>query len=475
MNRNKKILNVTMAAGMAAVLGTTPVIAAAQEADNAVSKEETVYVNATAEGEVKDITVSDWLKNSGSAEGDVSDVSDLEGIKNVKGDESFTQDGDKVTWSTDSSDIYYQGTSNKELPVDMKIKYYLDDQEITPDELAGKSGHLRMEVSYTNKSKKTVKVDDKDVEVYSPFVMVTGMILSSDNFSNVTIDNGKVISDGDKEMVVGVAVPGLKASLDLSDDLSDKIDIPEGFTMEADVTDCSMENTFTMAVTDLLSSLNLDESDDLDDLQDSLDELDDAAVKLVDGSKDLYDGTKELYDGTKDLKDGTSQLYDGATDLDDGAKELADGTDTLYDGTKELDDGAKTLNTGAGELYDGTSQLYSGTKTLYDGTRTLYGGASTLASSYNEFDAGVASAKSGASKLNSGAKSLQSGIAQYTSGVGSLASGVNSYTKGVDTVNSNMKEYKKGMKSLADGVNQYVAGGNQLASGVTTYVMEPFS
>ena len=103
---------------MAAVLGTTPVIAAAQEADNGVSKEETVYVNATAEGEVKDITVSDWLKNSGSAEGDVSDVSDLEGIKNVKGDETFTQDGDKVTWNTDSSDIYYQGTSNKELPVD---------------------------------------------------------------------------------------------------------------------------------------------------------------------------------------------------------------------------------------------------------------------------------------------------------------------------------------------------------------------
>ena len=93
---------------------------------------------------MKDITVSDWLKNSGSADGDVSDVSDLEGIKNVKGDETFTQDGENVTWNTDSSDIYYQGTSNKELPVDMKIKYYLDDQEITPDELAGKSGHRRM-------------------------------------------------------------------------------------------------------------------------------------------------------------------------------------------------------------------------------------------------------------------------------------------------------------------------------------------
>ena len=191
MNRNKKLLNATMAAGMAAVLGTTPILAATQDAKNAVSKEETVYVNATAEGDVKDITVSDWLKNSGAADGEVSDVSDLEGIKNVKGDETFTQDGENVTWNTDNSDIYYQGTSNKELPVDMKIKYYLDDKEITPEELAGKSGHLRMEVSYTNKSKKSVKVDNKNVEVYSPFVMVTGMMLSSDNFTNVTVDNGK--------------------------------------------------------------------------------------------------------------------------------------------------------------------------------------------------------------------------------------------------------------------------------------------
>ena len=376
MNRNrKKAVAASLAAGMAAVMAVTPVMAA----DSNISKEETVYVNAAADGTPEEITVSDWLKNSGSAEGDVSDVSDLEGIKNVKGDETFTQDGDKVTWNTDSSDIYYQGTSNKELPVDMKIKYYLDDQEITPEELAGKSGHLRMEVSYTNKSKKTVKVDKKDVEVYSPFVMVTGMILSSDNFSNVTIDNGKVISDGDKEMVVGVAVPGLKNSLDLSDDLSDKIDIPEGFTMEADVTDCTMGNTFTIAVTDLLSSLNLEDSDDLDELQDSLDELDDAAVKLVNGSKDLfdgtkklYDGTKDLYDGTEDLKDGTSQLYDGAKDLDDGAKTLKDGTSSLKDGAKTLDDGAKDLKDGAKDLKDGAKDLKDGAKDLKDGEKEFY-------------------------------------------------------------------------------------------------------
>ena len=158
-----------------------------------------------------------------------------------------------------ASDIYYRGTSNKELPVDMKIKYYLDDQKLLQRSLLARVDIFVWKFLIQTNQKDS-KVDKKDVEVYSPFVMVTGMILSSDNFSNVTIDNGKVISDGDKEMVVGVAVPGLKDSLDLSGDLSDKIDIPEGFTMEADVTDCTMGNTFTMAVTDLLSSLNLEDS-----------------------------------------------------------------------------------------------------------------------------------------------------------------------------------------------------------------------
>ena len=249
MNRNrKKAAAATLAAGMAVVLGAGTVMAAASTGDNGLQKEETVYVNTTAGGEVTDVTVSDWLKNSGdSSNSEVKDASDLQDIKNVKGDETFTQNGNDLTWSTDGKDIYYQGKTEKNLPVSVGIKYYMDGTEVSPEALAGKTGHLKMEVTYTNTSKTTKTVNGKKTDIYSPFVMVTGMILSTDNFSNVTVDNGKVISDGSRNVVVGFGMPGMKESLDMSSDIADEVNIPEGFTVEADVTDCEMNSTFTVA------------------------------------------------------------------------------------------------------------------------------------------------------------------------------------------------------------------------------------
>ena len=328
MNRNrKKAAAASLAAGMAVVLGAgTVMAAAASTSDNSVQKEETVYVNTTAAGDVTDVTVSNWLKNSGDSSGsEIKDTSDLTDIKNVKGDETFTQNGDNLTWSTDGKDIYYQGKTDKDLPVSVGIKYYLDGTEVSPDDLAGKTGHLKMEVTYTNTSKTTKKVNGEKTDIYSPFVMVTGMILSTDNFSNVTVDNGKVISDGSRNIVIGLGMPGMKESLDLSDDIADDVDIPEGFTMEADVTDCEMSSAFTVAMSDIFSDIDFDNIDGLDDLKDSMKDLTDAAVKLVDGTKDLYDGTTTLNDKYKEFYDGIGTLKSGVSDLNDGAKELDDG------------------------------------------------------------------------------------------------------------------------------------------------------
>ena len=133
----------------------------------------------------------------------------------------------------------------------------MDGTEVSPEALAGKTGHLKMEVTYTNTSKTTKTVNGKKTDIYSPFVMVTGMILSTDNFSNVTVDNGKVISDGSRNVVVGFGMPGMKESLDMSSDIADEVNIPEGFTVEADVTDCEMNSTFTVALTDIFKDIDL--------------------------------------------------------------------------------------------------------------------------------------------------------------------------------------------------------------------------
>ena len=441
MNRNrKKAAAATLAAGMAVVLGAGTVMAAASTGDNGLQKEETVYVNTTAGGEVTDVTVSDWLKNSGdSSNSEVKDASDLQDIKNVKGDETFTQNGNDLTWSTDGKDIYYQGKTEKNLPVSVGIKYYMDGTEVSPEALAGKTGHLKMEVTYTNTSKTTKTVNGKKTDIYSPFVMVTGMILSTDNFSNITVDNGKVISDGSRNVVVGFGMPGMKESLDMSSDIADEVNIPEGFTVEADVTDCEMNSTFTVALTDIFKDIDLNDVDGLDELKDSMKDLTDAAVKLVDGTKDLYDGTNKLNDKYKEFYDGIGTLKSGVSDLNDGAKELDDGA-------KELSSGAQTLNTGAQTLNSGVSSYTAGADTLSDGIKQYTAGVDTLDSKMADYEAGM--------------KSLSDGVNAYVAGGNQLAGGVQSYVTGTTTLTDGMQQYIAGVNQLAGGVGQYAGGIN---------------
>lgn len=333
MNRNRKLRKQMMsglAVGMAAVMGAAPVYAATGE-DAAVSKEETVYVNANADGSEDQITVSNWLKNAGT-EKNLQDESELKDIKNVKGDEEFTQSGNKLTWQTDGEDIYYQGTTTKEPPVSVKFTYYLDGKEIKPDDLAGKSGKLKIKVDYTNNTKTTVDINGKKETMYTPFVLMTGMILPQDTFSNVKIDNGKVISDGSRNIVIGFGMPGLQESLGLnSDSLEDLVsgdsdfELPESLEITADVENFSLDSTFTVALDDVLDTIDTDNITGYDDLKDALSDLEDAAMELVDGSKALSDGVDTLKDSYKELDDGIGTLKGGADELNSGAGTLAGG------------------------------------------------------------------------------------------------------------------------------------------------------
>ena len=373
MNKNRKIkrsLTTSLAVGMSVMMGAVPVYAAGSTDTQDVYKEETVYVNADATGNSDEVTVSDWLKNSGSVSGNLTDESILKEIKNVKGDETFTENGDQLTWNTAGEDIYYQGTTDKELPVSVKLTYFLDGKEVKPDELKGKSGHLKIQVQYTNNEKKTVTVDGKEEEVYTPFVMMTGMILPNETFSNVTIDNGKVISDGSRNIVVGFGMPGLKDSLDLDEETTkeaeDKgVTIPENFEMEADVTDFTMSSTFTVALTDLLDDMDMDNIIDVDSLKDSLNELEDAALELVSGS------------GT--LADGASTLADGVSSYTAGADELNAGIQKYLGSNGELNGSVTEYVNGVGKVVNGVKDYTSGTNALANGVTSYVVGEQKIA------------------------------------------------------------------------------------------------
>ncbi len=426
MNKNRKIkrgLTTSLAVGMSVMMGAVPVFAAGTSSDaDAVYKEETVYVNADATGTIDEVTVSNWLKNSGSVSGSLTDASTLKDIKNVKGDETFTTSGDALTWNTDGEDIYYQGTTDQDLPVSVKLTYYLDGKEIKPADLKGKSGHLKIQVDYTNKEKKTVSVDGKQEEVYTPFVMMTGMILPNETFSNVTIDNGKVISDGSKNIVVGFGMPGMKDSLNLDESKTEDLTIPESLCVEADVTDFTMSSTFTVALTDLLDDIDFDNIVDVDSLQDSLDELEDAALELVSGSNTLADGAGTLADGVNSYTEGADTLNDAIQkylgsngELSGSVTEYVNGVNKVVKGVQDYTDGTNALADGVTAYIGGEQQLAAGAAKLSQ----LSSGLKTVQGAINQLNAAIDGEGSATEDIQSASKQLAAGTAQLKASLGS--------------------------------------------------------
>lgn len=220
-------------------------------------KEETVYVFTDANGQQNKVIVSDKLHTAGQS-GSIKDYSDLKDIINVSGDEEFTQDADgNITWQSDGKDISYQGTSDKEIPVDVKVTYYLNDQEVSADQISGASGHIKIRYDYTNNATEQVAINGQTETVKVPFAMVTGLILN-DSFSNVSVTNGKMIQYENNDIVYGIAFPGLKDSLKLDsyDDIDlDNYDIPEYVEIEGDTTNFGIDMSMTYASSNLLNDL----------------------------------------------------------------------------------------------------------------------------------------------------------------------------------------------------------------------------
>lgn len=319
------------------------------------TKDETVYIISDAKGNSGKVIVEEWLKNRDGAQ-TIEDVSDLEGITNVKGDETFTQDGDKLTWQANGNDIYYEGTTAKQVPITETVTYYLDGQEIEPKELAGKSGKVKLRFDYVNHEKTTIHKDSGDYEVYVPFTVMTGMILN-DDFTNIEVTNGKVISDGKNNIVVGTAMPGLHESLQKKDgEFDSEIEFPDYVEVSADVENFSLEMTATIAMSGLLSDLSLGDID-LTDLEESIDELSDGSEQIKDGSRQIKDGLDTLKDSMGDFKNGASDLKNGINDYTDGAKKLNDGLNTLNSSVGSLSKGATTLDSSAKTIAAGVKKL----------------------------------------------------------------------------------------------------------------------
>lgn len=472
-----------------AVESSTTANAQRKKSEQKAEKDETVYAFINADGSMNKIIVSDWLKNS-LGEDDLADYSELSGIENVKGNESFSGSGD-MTWSAGGSDIYYSGTSEKDLPVDIEITYLLDGNEIKPSELLGKSGRVTIRWKFTGNQYETRTVDGAEKKIYVPFAAVTGMLLDNDIFTNVETENCRLINDGDRSAVVGIAFAGLADNLELD---SDKINIPDSFGISADVENFSISNTFTIVTNEIFNNIEIDGFDDLSDLTSATSKLSEAMNSLISGSGELSDGLAALVDGSAELVEGVGALTAGSASLSEGsltlysgASELSKGIDALSGGLEQLDQNSAALNAGAKQVFE--SLLASATEqltaagisvpalTIENYAQTLDGVTAQLGTdksteqargsiaalkaqldSYNEFYSGLNAYTQGVTSASEGAKQLETGAKTLVDGAKTLSDGAAQLDSGIKTLNEKVPTLKSGAEQLCDGAKELNAG-----------------
>lgn len=499
--------------------------------DDNVDKEESVYLISDASGNVEKTIVVDHLTNKDKTDS-VNDESNLCDITNVKGNETFTQDGEKLTWQAGGNEIYYQGTTNQKPPVTQSVKYYLDGNEIAPEELAGKSGKVTIRFNYTNTTSYTKVVDGETVKVSAPFAAVSALVLD-DSFTNVEVTNGKLEQNESTNIVIGYALPGLKESLGIdSDELDDGVNIPDYFEVTADVEDFSYSTamTFVVNASDFVSSDGID-TQDLDDmiveLSDASSQLQDGSAELSQGMGDLRTGLESYLAGSELINAGLNQLGNNVGSLVTGANELNSGAGQLYSGIQSANAGASTLSSGVTQAKTGADQLAAGTAQLNENAETiktymLKGIQSDLDASVNASNlvnllktAGLYSGNddkvttnnidtfveiltneiyAGNIKLSidsqmgegtydalvTGLKKAQGGIAaanalptnvsQLASGAGTLSTGLGQLETGAQTLDTGLDQLEAGSAQLAGGTQSLVDKVPELTSGINQLV-----
>ena len=350
-----KYLTKSVAATISALL-LLGCAAPAFAADATVEKKETSYLILNADGSVQEQITSDWLHSDDGFDA-VTDESDLSDIQNLKSDVMPEQSGNTLKWTTDETDIYYQGKNSAQAPVGVSIEYTLDGKAVTADELKGQSGHLVATVKLTNNTGEEVTVNGKKRTVYTPFFTVAAAVLPSENFKNITTEHGLVESDSKTQVACYLAMPGMKEAVsDLLPDSFDKLDdlMLDTLTLEADVTDCTVP-TFLFAAAPNLSDLDLDEASD--ELGDTMDELTDAIDQLKDGSGALDDAVGTLVESLDTFASSYSQFDVGVDSALNGTRTLANGTENLLENVQLLATKTGELSLGAIQLQNSTAQL----------------------------------------------------------------------------------------------------------------------
>ena len=351
--------------------------------DDETVKDETVYAMLNSDGSVDQEIVSSWLHNDNGIR-NIKEQLDLSNVKNVKSDEKPEVSGKTYTWNADSNDIYYEGTSTK--TVQVRVTYKLDGKEISGKDLIGKSGKLEIHISLKNTQSKTVNVNGRQTRIH-PFYMGAGVLdLSTDHFSNVKCENGKVLSEGNNTMVAFISVPGLQDTLESCGVTGAKeLPMQDDITITCEAKDFEL-GPIMFAMTPEVPVDKLKDINSMDDLTKGLDELTNASAQLLNGTSQLSEGTATFQGKMQELVNGVPTLTNGVSALKNGTQELVSGSTRLYSGLQNL-------HTGMNQAKKGTAKLNKAT----DGLGTLVSGVDEINTNMQALAKGL---QDGSNELN---------------------------------------------------------------------------
>lgn len=383
----KVVGSVVLSAVMAGSM--MPVTVFAQNNDeNPTEKTETVYSVLNSDGSISDTIVSSWLHDEDGIN-NIKETLNLTDVKNIKSNEKPSKDGNTYTWNAKGNDVYYEGTGTKQLPVSVKLRYELDGQEMSAKDMEGKSGHLKLTISFTNNYSEVKNINGKSIVIH-PSYLAGGMLnMSTGKFSNVKCESGKIVNDGTNEMLAFANIPGLNETLRSAglDKVNNQLGISDDVTVEADVNNFDLGSIMVGMTNEIDLASELNGIGSVSELTDGIDQLIEADDQLIDGSKQLYDGTTQLKEGIaplssaypqiETLTNAFDQLHDGTTTLSTGLNQYTAGVDQLNVVSKQnlykLSMGATTLNTSLNneESKSQLTQLVQGSNDLNEGIQYL--------------------------------------------------------------------------------------------------------
>ena len=274
------------------------------------TKNETVYSKIDENGKVINTTVNEQIKNNKKLD-TIEDYTELENILNISSNEQININNNKITINSYGKDVFYQGTSKKNLPIGINIKYYLDGKEEELNNILGKSGKIKIVINFTNNEKHNATINGKQETLYTPFLVTMGTILDN-NTSNIKINNGKVVNSGSKNIVVGISSPYLNKSLNISE-----LSSLNTLTLSYETDNFKLPTIYFVATNKMLADADLSIFNKLDGLGTKVNDLQTNMNKIDDGANSLSKGINKLKNtlstSINNLKNNNEDALDEAT------------------------------------------------------------------------------------------------------------------------------------------------------------------